>query len=161
MRIGIVSDTHDMLRNVERIVALFDAAAVECVVHTGDITQAKTLRVFARMRAGMVGVFGNNDLERESLEAACDEYGLAFCDPPLRLEWGGRRLLVVHDPAELTRELIAGCDVALHGHDHRRRIERVNGALLVNPGECAGHLAGLNAVGVLDLERLGVDILRF
>ena len=161
MRIGIVSDTHDMLRNVERIVALFDAAGVERVVHTGDITQAKTLRVFARMRAGMVGVFGNNDLERESLEAACDEYGLGLCDPPLRLEWAGRRLAVVHDPADLTEDLIASCDVALHGHDHRRRIERVNGALVVNPGECAGHMVGLNAVGVLDLERLAVEILRF
>ncbi len=48
MRIGIVSDTHNMLRNVERIVSLFDAAGVERVVHTGDITQAKTLEVFAR-----------------------------------------------------------------------------------------------------------------
>ena len=161
MRIGVVSDTHDMMRNVERIVQLFEAAGVERVVHTGDITQAKTLRVFARMRAEMFGVFGNNDLERESLEAACGEHGLAFCDPPLRLEWAGRRLAVVHDPAELTAHLIADCDVAFHGHDHRRRIERVNGALVVNPGECAGHRVGLNAVGVLDLERLAVEILRF
>lgn len=71
MRIGVVSDTHDMMGNVERIVSLFDAAGVERVVHTGDITQAKTLDVFARMRAHLVGVFGNNDLERDRLEEAC------------------------------------------------------------------------------------------
>jgi len=161
VRIGVVSDTHNMLRNVERIVELFQAAGVERVVHTGDITQAKTLRVLGKLRAELVGVFGNNDLERSSLEAACAEYGLAFGDPPLWLEWGGRRLVVVHDPLELRPELLTDCDVALHGHDHRRRIERVNGTLVLNPGECAGHGVGHNAVGVLDLARLDVEILRF
>jgi predicted phosphodiesterase len=43
MRIGVVSDTHNNLRNVTRIVELLNEAGVERVVHTGDITQAKTL----------------------------------------------------------------------------------------------------------------------
>jgi predicted phosphodiesterase len=50
MRIGIVSDTHNHLRNVTRIVDLFANAEVERVVHTGDITQAKTRVPFAAMR---------------------------------------------------------------------------------------------------------------
>ena len=161
MRIGVVSDTHNMMRNVERIVALFDTAGVERVVHTGDITQAKTLQVFARMRARLVGVFGNNDLERDTLEEACREHRLEFVDPPLHLEWASRRVAVVHDPDDLQPSLLAACDVALHGHDHRQRIERVEGTLVLNPGECAGHLAGHNSVGVLDLARMETEILRF
>ena len=47
MRIGVVSDTHNQLRNVERIVELFNAAGVSRVVHTGDITQAKTLKAIS------------------------------------------------------------------------------------------------------------------
>ena len=46
-RIGVVSDTHNNLANVRDIVALFNAAGVSRVVHTGDITQAKTLDVLA------------------------------------------------------------------------------------------------------------------
>ncbi len=161
MRIGIVSDTHNQLRNCERIVEILNAARVERVVHTGDITQAKTLRVLAGLRAPLWGVYGNNDLERPSLEAACEELGLHFVDPPLRIEWAGRRIVVVHDPLEIDAALLSGCDVALHGHDHRRVIERRNGALVVNPGECAGHLPGHNAVGVLDLARLSVEIELF
>ena len=42
MRIGVMSDTHNHLANVARIVELLNAARVERVVHTGDITQAKT-----------------------------------------------------------------------------------------------------------------------
>ena len=161
MRIGIVSDTHNQLRNCERIVEILNAARVERVVHTGDITQAKTLRVLAGLEAPLCGVYGNNDLERPALEAACAELGLHFVDPPLRIEWAGRRIVVVHDPLEIDAALLSGCDVALHGHDHRRVIERRNGALVVNPGECAGHLTGHNAVGVLDLIRLSVEIERF
>ena len=44
MRIGVVSDTHNNLKNVRRIVELFNTAAVDRVIHTGDITQAKQLR---------------------------------------------------------------------------------------------------------------------
>ena len=61
MKIGIVSDTHNNLRNVQRIVELFNASGVERVIHTGDITQAKTLDVFAHLNAPLYGVFGNND----------------------------------------------------------------------------------------------------
>jgi uncharacterized protein len=161
MRIGVVSDTHNHLANVARIVEIFNAARVERVVHTGDITQAKTLRTLAGLEAPLCGVFGNNDLEREALEAASASLGQAFVDPPLRVEWAGRRIVVVHDPKDLEPTLLRDADVALHGHDHWRVHERRAGALVLNPGECAGHLRGHNAVAVLDLAGLGVEILKF
>ena len=47
MRIGVISDTHNHLPNTRRIVELLNEARVERVVHTGDITQVKTLRLLA------------------------------------------------------------------------------------------------------------------
>ena len=82
MRIGIVSDTHNNLKNVRKIVALFNDHAVERVIHTGDISQAKTLNVFADLDAPLFGVFGNNDQEREALEKAIEQHGFTFQDPP-------------------------------------------------------------------------------
>lgn len=161
MKIGIVSDTHNQLANVSRIVELFNAAGVERVVHTGDITQAKTLDALSGLRAPLVGVFGNNDLERESLTLACERHRFLFSDPPLRLDWADRRIAVLHDPLELTVEIRADCDVVLHGHTHRRVVERVSRRIVFNPGECAGHLRGHNAVGLLDLATLEPEILRF
>ncbi|MEE4384541.1 MAG: YfcE family phosphodiesterase [Pseudomonadales bacterium] len=162
MRIGIVSDTHNHLANVARIVELFNEAGVERVIHTGDITQAKTLEVFARLEMPLHGVFGNNDAgEREALEAAIDRLGFRFADPPLELAWHGRRLMVVHDPLEFEGALAPHHDVALHGHTHRLRIEREGARLTFNPGECAGHMQGLNAVGVLDLATLEPELLKF
>lgn len=161
MRIGVVSDTHNNLRNVARIVELFNQAAVERVVHTGDITQAKTLEALAALEAPLVGVYGNNDLERHALETAADRFGFALCDPPLELHWAERSLVVVHDPRDLETSSQRDFDVALHGHTHTHVLERSEGSLLFNPGECAGHMPGYNAIGVVDLVALDAEILRF
>ncbi len=160
MRIGVVSDTHNQLRNVRRIVELFNAARVDRVVHTGDITQARTLAVLAGLEAPLVGVFGNND-EREPLRAAARAAGIRLEEPPLSLAWHERRLLVLHDPHFLSEADVAAHDVVLHGHTHRAVHERRGGALVFNPGECAGLLAGHNSVGVLSLASLEVEWLRF
>jgi predicted phosphodiesterase len=67
----------------------------------------------------------------------------------------------VHDPLDLARLPDGEPDVALHGHTHRLTIERPSGRLVFNPGECAGHLAGRNAVGVVSLASLETEILLF
>lgn len=160
MRIGIVSDTHNHLRNVRRIVELFAGAEVDRVVHTGDITQAKTLDVFGQLRVPLFGVFGNNDVERDALDAAIGRNGFAFFEPPLSLTWEERELVVVHDPLDL--DAIEGAPrIALHGHTHRLHLQDDGSRLTFNPGECAGHLPGHNAVGVLDLATLHTELLRF
>jgi hypothetical protein len=33
--------------------------------------------------------------------------------------------------------------------------------VLFNPGECAGHMQGFNAVGVVNLQNLSAELLRF
>lgn len=162
MRIGVVSDTHNHLPNVAHLVELLNAAGVARVVHTGDITQAKTLEVLSRLAMPLHGVFGNNDAgEREALEAAATRLGIDLADPPLELSWAGRRIVVAHDPSDLAIAPDREPAVALHGHTHRRTIERRPGGLVFNPGECAGHLRGHNAVGVVDLVTLEVDLLTF
>ena len=161
MRIGVVSDTHNNLRNVGRIVELFNDARVARVVHTGDITQAKTLDALARLQAPLFGVFGNNDCERESLERAIETHGFSFREPPLECVWHGRRIVVVHDPRDLENLAHTRHDLALHGHTHLYRLAHTGKRLEFNPGECAGHLAGYNAVGVVDLEAMKTELLRF
>lgn len=161
MKIGIVSDTHNNLKSSRRIVELFNQAGVERVIHTGDITQAKTLEVFSHLNMPLFGVFGNNDMERESLDAAIAEFGFHFVEPPLMLDWASRSIVVVHDPLEFEGVLTDAHEIALHGHTHRQTIIQEAGRLTFNPGECAGHMRGLNAIGVLDLATMTPEILNF
>lgn len=160
MRLGVVSDTHNLLPNVRRIVELFNAAAVERVIHTGDVTQARTVHALAALHAPLIGVYGNND-ERAELAGAAAEHGFVFHEGVLRLTLAARRIVVVHDPLDLPAAGEEGHDLALHGHDHRLTVERTAGRLRFNPGECAGHMPGYNTVGIVDLATLEVELLKF
>ena len=42
---------------------------VDCVIHTGDITQAKTLEKFCKLNCPLIAVFGNNDLKEHDFQA--------------------------------------------------------------------------------------------
>jgi|TARA_B110000967_G_scaffold209736_1_gene267380 putative phosphoesterase len=162
MKVGVVSDTHNNLKSCNKIVELFNEAEVDRVIHTGDITQAKTLEIFSGLNAPLWGVFGNNDIgERESLTSAVKQFGFEFIEPPLTLFWLEKKIVVVHDPLELSMVNACDYDIILHGHTHRKTIEYDGGQLTFNPGECAGHMDGYNAIGVLDLQELRVEILNF
>ena len=160
-RIGVVSDTHNNVSNTARIVELFNDAGVDAVVHTGDVTQPKTLDVLARLDAPLFGVWGNNDVERKALEASVRKHRLNFCDGPLIVEWSSRRIIVIHDPEDLPPETRASANLVLHGHTHRCVMERNGAGLVFNPGECAGHMKGRNAVGIVDLRTLRAELLHF
>ena len=161
MRIGVVSDTHDNLPNVARIAAIFRAAGIERVIHTGDITRPETLLALGGAGVPIVGVYGNNDRDRAGLAAAAASIGAQILEPPLELVWAERRIAVVHDRSRHAESLARSHHVTLFGHEHRLTLAREPERLVFNPGECAGLLEGRNAIGVVDLASLEAELLRF
>lgn len=162
MRIGVLSDTHNNMRNIERIIEIFRQSDIQRIVHTGDITQAKVLDALSVLPAEIHGVYGNNDLgEKERLSEAAERNAMSFHDGPLELDWAGRRIVVVHDPRDLEGVLAPHHDLALHGHTHLHRLEQVGPSVVFNPGECAGSLKGHNRVGLVDLESLSCELNYF
>ena len=161
LKIGVVCDTHNNVRSVRCIVELFKTAKVDRVVHTGDITKGSTLDIFGELGCPLFGVFGNNDVERASLAESIARCHFEFQEPPLHLRWHKREILVVHDPAILAVIDTSRFDLVLHGHTHLKRVERTERGLIFNPGECAGQMVGYNAVGVVDLSNLAVELLNF
>ncbi|MCX6098927.1 MAG: YfcE family phosphodiesterase, partial [Candidatus Bipolaricaulota bacterium] len=61
MRLGILSDSHDNLPALARIVERFNAENVDLVLHAGDFVSPFTAIPLSKLRARLVGVFGNND----------------------------------------------------------------------------------------------------
>ena len=47
MLVGVVSDTHNNLKNIEQIISLFNNEEITLVIHTGDITNSKSLEKFS------------------------------------------------------------------------------------------------------------------
>ena len=61
MLIGVVSDTHNNLKNIRTIIEIFNNLEVSLTVHTGDITNKNSLNEFSNLNCQLVGVYGNND----------------------------------------------------------------------------------------------------
>ena len=160
MKIGRTGDTHNNLKNVAKICDIFNSCRLDFIIHTGDISLPKTLKVFEKLKVPLKGVFGNNDQERAGLEQEIKARGFFFQDPPLLLTWNAREIIVVHDPLEFEGHL-NGQDLAIHGHTHRYRKEQVDGTLFFNPGESAGMMEGRNAIGIVDLATISAEIQFF
>ena len=68
MLVGVVSDTHNNIKNIKKIICLFNEEKVDLVIHTGDISKASTLEIFSKLNSPLLGVFGNNDRIEKGLE---------------------------------------------------------------------------------------------
>ncbi|MBU2560247.1 YfcE family phosphodiesterase, partial [archaeon] len=65
--IGIISDSHDNLPSVEKAVDYLNSLDLELVIHAGDYIAPFTAIELKKLDAKMVGVFGNNDGEKDGL----------------------------------------------------------------------------------------------
>src|SRR5689334_23920762 len=67
MNVGIISDTHDDIENVQRAIEIFNAEGVEYVIHAGDYVFPGIIKEFEKLNAKLIGVLGNNDGEKVHL----------------------------------------------------------------------------------------------
>ena len=157
MKAGILSDSHDERDLAERGLSLFRGEGVEVIVHLGDVCRPATILAFRESGIPLVGVFGNNDSDREGLQAATAN---AFRPGPHSVEIGGRRVLMAHSFDELQEEIGEGgkYDLILFGHTHRPLTMRIGRALILNPGEACGFLSGKPTCAVVDLETMEAAI---
>ncbi len=60
MKIGLISDTHDNIQNIQKAIISFNEKLVRVVIHAGDIVSPEAVEAFDGMK--LIGVLGNNDL---------------------------------------------------------------------------------------------------
>lgn len=156
MQVGIVSDTHNNLKNIEKIISLFNNEEISLVIHTGDIANSKSLEKFSALNADLIGVYGNNDRNEVGLNRIAIENNFQFQEPPNLITLCNKNIAIFHEPDEISNFLSENQDIDLviHGHTHRYRHEVVDEILIFNPGESAGMLKGENAIGIINLNNL-------
>jgi putative phosphoesterase len=120
MRIGLISDTHGLIRPE----AVEFLSGSQVIIHCGDICEPNILAEL-RCIAPVTAVRGNND--HGTWADQLPEYEL--------LRVGGTCLYIIHDLAQMDLDPVsAGVAVVLSGHSHKPAIERRAGILYVNPG---------------------------
>ena len=133
MLIGVVSDTHNNLKNIERIIDLFNNEDLSLVIHTGDISNAKSLGSFSRLNCELIGVYGNNDRSELGLKDIVIKNSFQFQEPPKLLTLFNRNIAVFHEPDFIDDFLTLNknIDIVLHGHTHRYKKEIENDILFL------------------------------
>jgi putative phosphoesterase len=146
MRIGIISDTHGLLRPevAERL------AGVHHVIHAGDIGRPEVISELRKI-APITAIRGNIDR---------GEWAAEYPHTAL-VKLGGRSIYVLHNLKELGLDpTAAGIDVVVSGHSHRPKIETVGGVLYLNPGS-AGPRRFTLPIALATLELTGVTLRPF
>ncbi len=119
-RIGIISDTHGLLR----LEAVRRLSGVDLIIHGGDIGRPhiiEELRNIAPVTA-IRGNVDNGDWAREYPETE-------------RVRFAGQSIFVLHDLKTLRIDpVMIGIDVIVSGHSHVPKIDTIGGVVFVNPG---------------------------
>ena len=119
MKIGIVSDTHGLLRP-EVIESL---EGCDAILHGGDINRQDIIDQLEKI-APVYVVRGNNDKEWAA-------------DIPsfLDFELAGIRIYMTHKKRDLTADL-SSYDLVVFGHSHKYEEGQMGETVLLNPGSC-------------------------
>ncbi|MDI6691366.1 MAG: metallophosphoesterase [Candidatus Bathyarchaeota archaeon] len=154
MLIGLMADTHDNLPMVEKAIKKLNEEGAALVLHAGDYVAPFVIPKFKELKAKLIGVFGNNDGDRELLKKRFSEHeGLEIRGNFAEIKVDGLRIALLHGTEEeLLKALIENetFDVVVHGHTHKAEIYRKGKTLVVNPGEVCGYLSGKPTVAVFD-----------
>ena len=131
MKIGILSDTHNMLRP-EVLEAL---QGCDLILHAGDIAKPEILDKLRQIAPTKV-VRGNND--RAWAE-----------DLPMQLafELEGYRFFMTHKKRDIPGDVDA--DIVIFGHSHKYEEFRDGSILFLNPGSCG--LCARPSCGVVEI----------
>lgn len=119
MRIGILSDTHGLLRD-EVKTAL---EGVDHIIHAGDIDRPEVIEVL-RSIAPVIVVRGNADKDWAEHIPTTGSVDLS-----------GKRFFIIHNKGKIDCDL-SGYDVIVFGHSHKYSCIEKDGQTWINPGCC-------------------------
>jgi putative phosphoesterase len=138
MLIGVISDTHGLLRP-EAVAALRGS---DHILHAGDVGDVRILEELREL-APLTAIRGNIDSGGPCAQLPAVEM----------VELGGQSIYMVHDRNELDlNPEAAGISAVVSGHSHHPGIEWGKGVLFFNPGSAGPRRFSLPvSLGFLDI----------
>ena len=120
MLIGVISDTHGLLRP-EAVAALRGA---EHILHAGDVGDIAILDALRKI-APVTAIRGNVDVSGPCAELPATDV----------VELGGRLFYLVHSVQDLDiNPMAAGIAMVVSGHSHKASVQVRDGVVFFNPG---------------------------
>jgi uncharacterized protein len=143
LKIGIISDTHDDIENVQEAINIFNKNEVNLVIHAGDYISPGVIQEFQKLRSKLIGVLGNNDSEKNEILKYFLEINGDLKGELGELEIEKLRIGIYHGTDETIKKHIIDSkkyNIIICGHTHEREpANRQTGiigneVIVLNPG---------------------------
>lgn len=154
MKIGLISDTHDNLKNIKTADKIFAEKQVGYIIHAGDITTPMAVEAFSG-NIRVIGVLGNNDTDVEGLSNAFKKINGELRGDFCEIKQDDLVIAIYHgtDFKRLEAIIQSGeYSLIVYGHTHRMEIKEVaviDGdkkiTIVINPGTANGWFFGYKA----------------
>jgi len=162
MKIAILSDIHDNIWNLEKVLEKLKNEIVDAIIFCGDFCAPFTFKKLADVGLPIYAVFGNVDGAQAEIthEALKDYKDVTLKKDLLTLELDKRRIAICHNDKFAESMAMTGkYNAVFYGHTHQLKVENINKTLLVNPGEVHGH-TGRCSFGIYDTKKNEIKIIE-
>jgi putative phosphoesterase len=162
MKIGLISDTHDKIQNIQKAVRKFNDKHVDVVIHAGDFVNPIAVKSLVGVK--LVGVLGNNDTDIAGLTSTFNKINGELKGEIFETVYDGMRFAVYHGTslAKKVQLIKSGkYDVFIYGHTHRKDDKYSGTTRVINPGTAKGWFFGLFAtIAVFDTSSRNLEFIN-
>lgn len=141
MPIAIISDIHDNLINLAKVLNFCQEKKIKEIICCGDVASEETLAQLAKFSGSIHLVFGNMDLDYHKQETVVEKHpNIILYQGVGEVVLNGKKIAFVHEPAQLKsylQHVQSRPDIIFHGHTHKPWTQVIEGVQVVNPGNVA------------------------
>jgi len=159
MKIGIVSDTHNNIKLTQKALGIFRERGITMVLHAGDFTSPRMLRLFKNFDCKFI--IGNGDIDTEELNAESIRLEFGPIGEKCVFELEGKKFILFHgNDVPRFRETVASgiYDYIIKGHTHFFENYTSGKTRVINPG-CL-YTGSDCSVAILDTKTDKVEMIR-
>ena len=162
MKIGVLSDTHNNIKNLRIALNVFQEEGIDTIIHCGDLTGVEIARAMDGFR--VICILGNGDIASGEIRATIlsqhpeNHVGMDYTG-----RIGGVRIAATHGhlPGRVEELARSGeYDYVFKGHSHQQEDERFGFTRLINPGALGGLHRQDRQVCIVDLDSAKVVFIR-
>ncbi len=159
MKIGVISDTHDSIQNLQKALTVLKENKAEVLIHCGDLCAPFMIEELAKFSGEVHCIFGNID-DKYHTPIKAKEFGINFHGDLAELEIAERKIAVTHFPIIAHALASTGrYDAVFYGHTHTPDKQKIGKCLLLNPGEVMGR-KNTPSIAIYNPETNNAEILQ-
>ncbi len=146
MKVALISDIHDHVWNLQKVLAMPELQATEAMFCCGDLCSPFIIHILGKAYAKPIHiVLGNNDGDVAAIIANSRKYSNIYIHGEYFKGALGERTVAMNHYPDKARAIASngGFDIVCYGHNHTVvNDEMVGNTLLINPGAVMGYHGG-------------------